>query len=206
MAQFYIFAPNNNFKLMKQTIFFLFLLAAASASIAQKSTTKDSSKKEPVVEQKKYSCDSIVVDFETGLLNGKVSPGFPIDSIKKYLPCVTLEIPFGSEDRICGGGALLEKQGIFFNLEHGFIEFSTSTSAYLSSRVMGLTEEELSAMIGDPTQISDLQPYSDRPVQSVYLYPKSYGCVAIWVDQKDKKVYRVQLHNTDPSKVFLCLE
>ena len=191
---------------MKRTILLLFILAAVSASFAQKTPTNEPSKKEPVAEQKKYSCDSIVVDFETGLLNGKVSPSFPIDSIKKYLPCVTSEIPLGSEDRICGGGAVLEKQGIFFNLEHGFIEFSSTTSAHLSSRVMGVAEEELSAVIGDPTQITDLQPYTDRAIQSVYLYPKTFGCVAIWVDQKDKKVYRVQLHNTDPSKVFLCLE
>lgn len=206
MAQFYIFVAYNILKFMIRTILLLFLLAAGSASFAQNTPTKESPKKEPVAEQKKYSCDSIVVDFETGLLNGKVSPSFPIDSIKKYLPCVTSEIPLGSEDRICGGGAVLEKQGIFFNLEHGFIEFSASTSAHLSSQVMGVTEEELSAVVGDPTQITDLQPYTDRPVQSVYLFPKSFGCVAIWVDQKDKKVYRVQLHNTDPAKVFLCLE
>ena len=206
MTQFYIFAANNNFKFMKRTFLLLFLLAVASASFAQKTPANKPSKKEPITEQKKYSCDSIVVDFETGLLNGIVSPSFPIDSIKKYLPCITLEIPLGSEDRICGGGAVLEKQGIFFNLEHGFIEFSASTSAHLTGKVMGVIEEELSAVTGDPTQITDLQPYSDRPIQSVYLYPKSFGCVAIWVDQKDKKVYRVQLHNTEPSKVFLCLE
>lgn len=191
---------------MKRTLPIVFLLWFSAAAFAQKAPSTTTGKKEPEIEQKKYSCDSIVVDFESGLLNGKVSPNFPIDSIKKYLPCVTLEIPMGSEDRICGGGAALEKQGIFFNLEHGYIEFSASTTAHLSWKVLGVAEDDLTTITGEPVQISDLQPYTDRPVQSVYMYPKPYGCVAIWVDQKDKKVYRVQVHNTGIEKAFLCIE
>ncbi len=147
-----------------------------------------------------------MVDFETGLLNSKIGPNSPLDSIKKYLPCITMEIPSGSEDRACGGGSVLEKQGIFFNHEHVFVEFSSTTLVHLSLQVIGVNEDDLATITGFPTQVMDLQPYTDRPIQSVHLFPKSYGCLAIWVDQKDKKVFKVQLHNTDATKAFLCVE
>ena len=139
-------------------------------------------------------------------LNGKINCNSPVDSIKKYLPCITQEIAVGNEDHICGSGSMLEKQGIFFNREHGCIEFSPTSLAHFSQKVMGVSEDDLITITGDPTQISDLQPYSDRAVQSVYLYPKNYGCLAIWVDQKEKKVVKVQLHNSSPANAFLCVE
>lgn len=191
---------------MKRIFLFKLFIIISVFCYGQKSSKTDQAVKAPVIEEKKPNCDSIVVDFETGLLNGKLGPSMPVDSIKKYLPCITAEIPMGSEDRICGGGASLEKHGIYFNLEHGYIEFSASTRAHLTLKVMGVTEEDLTAITGDPVQIMDLQPYTDRAIQSVYLYPKSYGCLAIWVDQKEKKAYKVQLHNTDMSKANLCFE
>jgi hypothetical protein len=184
---------------------FLFACLTLGAA-AQKVSKPDSLRKESAVTQKKFSCDTIDVNFETGLLNNKVGPASPIDSVKKYLPCVTYEIPFGSEDKNCGGGAVMEKQGIFFNLEHGFIEFTPNTTAHLPMQVFGVLEDDLTAITDEPSQVTDLHPYSDRPIQSVYLYPKSYGCVAIWVDQKDRKVFKVQLHNQPPASAFLCVE
>jgi hypothetical protein len=166
----------------------------------------DSVKKAVTAVPKKYSCDSIVVDFETAMLNGKLGISSPLDSIQKYLPCVTKEIKSDDDERICGAGAMLEKQGIYFNNEHGYIEFSPSTTALLPLHVFGVLEEHLTAQTGDPVQISDLQPYTDRPVQSVYLYPKPYGCLAIWVDKKDERVFKLQLHNQPPAKAFLCVE
>ncbi len=192
---------------MKKIILALSILFISSLSFAQKGSKQDTTKKVMVPVQKKFSCDSINVNFETGLLNGKVGPSSPIDSIKKYLPCVSSEIPMGSDDHICGGGAALEKQGIFFNLEHGFIEFSSSTTAYLPVKPFGVLEDDLAAaMMSDPAQITDLTPYADRPTQSVYLYQKVFGSIAVWVDQKDKKVFKVQMHNQPPAKVYLCIE
>ena len=191
---------------MKKTILVILSLSVSIALFAQKDAGTNSPAKETAVTQKKFNCDSIVVDFETGLLNGKISPGSPVDSIKKYLPCISAEFAIGSEDRVCGGGAFLEKQGIFFNVEHGLIEFSVTSTAHFPVQVFGVVEEELTSVTGDPAQITDLQPYADRPMLSVYLYPKSYGCLAVWIDQKDKKAFKIQLHNQPPDKAFLCVE
>ena len=191
---------------MKKNFLALLTCIMSMTAFAQKEAKIDSTKKEVSTPQKKFNCDSIVVDFETGMLNEKISLSSPIDSIKKYLPCVTTEIPFASDERICGGGALLEKPGIFFNLENGFIEFLPTTKAHLPLQLFGVLEDDITALTGDPVQISDLQPYTDRAVQSVYLYPKSYGCLAVWVDQKDKKVFKIQLQNKPPANAFLCIE
>jgi hypothetical protein len=191
---------------MKRIFLILLSFTMSIRVFAQKGAKADSSKKEIPAPPKKYNCDSVVVDFETGLLNGKIGLSSPIDSIKKYLPCVSTEIPFASDERVCGGGAVLEKPGIFFNLENGFIEFTPESKAYLPMKLFGVAEEDLTTLTGDPVQISDLQPYTDRAVESVYLYPKSYGCLAIWVDQKDKKVFKVQLQNKPPANAFLCIE
>jgi hypothetical protein len=67
-------------------------------------------------------------------------------------------------------------------------------------------EENLEALTGYPVQIMDLQPYTDRAVQSVYLFPKSYGCMAVWVDKEDSKVFKVQLHNKPVGSAVLCIE
>src|SRR3954469_22324263 len=104
---------------MKRIFLALLTTLLSVTAFAQKEAESDTAKKEASVPQKKFSCDSIVVDFETGLLNGKIGLSSPIDSIKKYLPCVSTEIPFASDERACGGGAILEKPGIFFNLENG---------------------------------------------------------------------------------------
>ncbi len=191
---------------MKKIILALLAFSVSFNSFSQKASKSEQGKKEVIEVQKKFNCDSMVVDFESGLINGKIGPSSPLDSVKKYLPCISTEFPVGTEERICGSGALMEKQGIYFNTEHGFIEFYPGTKAHLSLDVMGLTEEELATVAGDPTQITDLQPYTDRAVQSAYLFPKSYGCLAIWVDQLDKKVFKVQLHNQGPSLIFLCVE
>ena len=188
-------------------IFLAFLISLFTVTaFAQKAAKSDTTKKEASVPQKKFTCDSIVVDFETGLLNGKIGPNSPVDSIKKYLPCVSSEIPFASDERVCGGGAVLEKPGIFFNLENGFIEFTPTTKAQLPLKLFGVLEDDITAITGDPVQITDLQPYSDRAIQSVYLYPKSYGCLAVWVDQQDKKVFKIQLQSKPPASAFLCIE
>src|SRR5262245_26841807 len=114
---------------MKSTFLILIASMLTISVSAQKASKKetaktDSTNKVVAMPEKKYNCDSVVVDFETGLLNGKIGLSSPIDSIKKYLPCVSTEIPFASDERACGGGAILEKPGIFFNLENGFIEFT----------------------------------------------------------------------------------
>lgn len=191
---------------MKKMLLVILLTGISFATLAQKNQKKTAVKKEVIVPQQKYSCDSIVVDFENGLLNGKIGPGSPADSIKKYLPCVATEIPFENDDRVCGGGMLFEKQGIYFNLEHGFIEFNPSTTAYLPLPVFGVHEDDLEALTGEPVEVKDLQPYTDRAVQSVYLFPKKYGCLAIWVDQKDKITFKVQLHSQSTAKAYLCIE
>jgi hypothetical protein len=191
---------------MKKISLGLFTVLLSITAFAQKTTKSDTTKKVVVTPPKKFNCDSVVVDFETGLLNGKIGVSSPIDSIKKYLPCVSMEIPYASEDRVCGGGAVLEKPGIFFNLENGFIEFTPTTKAILPLKLFGVLEDDITAITGDPVQISDLQPYTDRAVQSVYLYPKSYGCLAVWVDQQDKKVFKIQLQNKPPASAFLCIE
>ena len=91
-------------------------------------------------------------------------------------------------------------------MEHGYVQFTPPTTALLPFNVLGIAEEELTSHTGEPVQIFDLQPYTDRPVQSVYLYPKSYGCLAIWVDQGDKKVFKIQMHNQQPAKAYLCVD
>jgi len=190
-----------------KNIFLSILTCIVSMTVfAQKGAKTDSTKKELSSPQKKFNCDSIVVDFETGMLNEKIGLSSPIDSIRKYLPCVSIEIPFASDERVCGGGAILEKHGIFFNLENGFIEFTPNTKAHLPLQLFGVLEDDITTLTGDPVQITDLQPYTDRAVQSVYLYPKSYGCLAVWVDQKDKKVFKIQLQNKPPVSAFLCIE
>jgi len=188
--------------------FFLVLLTCflTIAVSAQKVTKADTTKKVIATPQKKYNCDSVVVDFETGLLNGKIGVSSPIDSIKKYLPCVTTEIPFGNDEHLCGGGTILEKPGIFFNLENGIIEFTSNSKAHLPLKLFGVLEENLEALTGYPVQVMDLQPYTDRAVQSVYLFPKSYGCMAVWVDKADSKVFKIQLHNKPTSNAVLCIE
>ena len=191
---------------MKKIFLALLIALISITTFAQKTAKSDTTKKEIAAPPKKFNCDSVVVDFETGLLNGKIGVNSPIDSIKKYLPCVSTEIPFASEDRVCGGGAILEKPGIFFNLENGFIEFTPTSKAYLPLKLFGVLEDDITTVTGDPVQITDLQPYTDRAVQSVYLYPKSYGCLAVWVDQQDKKVFKIQLQNKPPASAFLCIE
>jgi len=191
---------------MKRISLIILTCALSITAYAQRGAKADSTKKVVTVPEKKYNCDSVVVDFETGLLNGKIGLSSPIDSIKKYLPCVSIEIPFASDERACGGGAILEKPGIFFNLENGFIEFTPGTKAHLPLQVFGVSEDDLTAITGDTVQNTDLQPYTDRAVQSVYLFPKSYGSLAIWVDQKDRKVFKVQLQNKPPASAFLCIE
>lgn len=191
---------------MKKIYFLCAALCIVSWAAAQKNSKSKSAKNETPVPEIKYNCDSIVVNFETGLLNGKIGPDSPIDSIKKYLPCITYEIPVNSEDRACGGGAVMEKRGIFFNTQHGYIEFSPATTAKLPVNLFGITEEDLPFVFADPQLISDLRPYTDRPTQSVYLYSKSYGTLAIWVDQKDSLTFKVQLHSKQPGEVFLCVE
>jgi len=190
-------------------IFLLFLSCILSVSaIAQKKNAKadTTNKVDPApVPVKKYNCDSVVVDFEKGMINGKIGLDSPIDSIKKYLPCVTTEIPLGHDEHLCGGGAILEKPGIFFNLENGFIEL-TPGRAHLPFNLFGLPEDTIAYVTGEPVEIKDLQPYTDRAVQSVYLFPKSYGCMAVWVNQEDKKVFKIQLHNKTTSKAVLCIE
>jgi|GEM_PF-6320474 len=204
MTLFSIFARHKSQRMKK--LILAFTIGLFSTSSFAQDAKADSLKKGIVGTQKKFNCDSIVVDFESGLINGKIGPLSPIDSIKKYLPCVAEEIPAGSDDRICGGGASLGKKGIFFNLEHGLIEFTLNTKAHLPYEVMGATEEELIVFAGDAKQVFDLQPYTDRAVQSVYLYQKSYGCLAIWVDQKDKKVFKVQLQSQPQEKAYLCVD
>ncbi|MEO8086624.1 MAG: hypothetical protein ABI763_07385 [Bacteroidota bacterium] len=191
---------------MKKILFAVLAISISTTLFAQKGPEPAATDKESAKIQKKFTCDSVVVDWEAGLLNGKVNPDSPVDSIKKYLPCVSAEFIIGSEERVCGGGAFLEKPGIFFNTEHHFIEFSSTTAAHFPAQVFGVDEEGLPAVTGDPAQITDMQPYADRPMQSVYLYAKKYGCLAVWVDQKDKKAFKVQMHNQPPDKAFLCVE
>jgi len=192
---------------MKKVILVLLASCLSGGIFAQKESKADVLKKnENPVPQKKYSCDSINVNFETGLLNGKIGPSSPPDSIKKFLPCVSAEYPMGDDQQVCGGGLSLDKQGIYFNLEHGLIEFSSNTTAFLPAKILGAAEDDLAGLMQmEPTQITDIQPVGDRPIISVYLFPKNYGCVAIWVDQKDKKAFKIQVHNVDASKVYLCI-
>ncbi|CAN5450326.1 hypothetical protein BH11BAC1_BH11BAC1_27930 [soil metagenome] len=191
---------------MKNILFVIMAFSVSTSLFAQKDAEPTSPDNETSRIQKKFTCDSVVVDWETGLFNGKVNPDSPLDSLKKYFPCVSSEFIIGSEERVCGGGVFLEKPGIFFNTEHQFIEFPSTTAAHFPAQVFGVVEEELTAVTGDPVQITDMQPYADRPMQSVYLYAKKYGCLAVWVDQKDKKAFKVQIHNQPPEKAFLCVE
>jgi len=190
---------------MKRILLIALICIISVQTWAQKNPSTDSSKTVLSTPPKKYNCDSVVVDFESGLINSKIGLASPIDSISKYLPCITTEIPFKSDEYLCGGGARLGKPGIFFNLENGIIEF-TPGKAYLSYKLLGVSEDSIAYFTGEPVEIRDLQPYTDRAVQSVHLFPKSYGSLAVWVNQEDKRVFKIQMQNKPPAAAILCIE
>ena len=154
------------------------------------------------------ACDSLVVDLDKGTLTfpgGMMTVKFTADTVKNYFGC-SLKDDHEIHTGECGGGLRMEKQGVVFNSEKGFIELDSNTTAKLSKDFFQMDEDDLNGIDG-LIQVSDLStPDQNEPSESVYLFPKPFGCLAVWMNIPSKKVHKVQMHNKTYLQAFLCAE
>ena len=154
-------------------------------------------------------CDSLEPNFDTGKLTlpgGILDVNSPVDSIIKYLKCV-IKDDRQTHEGDCGGGLRLEKQGVYFNPDKGYIEFESTTTAKLPISLFGFSEEQLNDQIDGLSQVADIQSSSaTQSTESVYQYPRSYGSLAVWVSIATKTVYKIQMHNKSVQEAVLCVE
>jgi hypothetical protein len=187
-----------------------FVMQTSFAQQQKKKSTKPKTKTEAtkpapalVAVKEKNPCDSIVIDFDKGTLN-KLTMTDAIDTIKKYLPCFSEVFAEGGEDK-CGGGVVYDKLGFFANTARDYFEFLPASSKLLPVNPFGKTEEEWNTTFGDPAQISDYRPY-EASSWSVYLYRKTYGTLAIWWSNTDKKFFKVQMYPLPFEKLDFCFD
>jgi hypothetical protein len=139
----------------------------------------------------KEDCGVLYVDLLDGKVN-KVRPDFPLEQIKKELPCFT---SFEDETATakCGGGVFYKDRDLFIYTQRDYVEIGEKFKGKLSIPVMGTKRGSLFNYLGNP-KLKD---------PNWEAYQTAYGILLLHYNSAGK-VYKIQFSTKSAETLSLC--
>ena len=162
---------------MKKLVLFLFSLSFFSLLQAQL--------------KPKDNCGEFYIDILDGKIN-KVRPDFPIEQIKKELPCFT-SFEEESATAKCGGGVYFKDRDVSFFTQRDYVEVGEKFKGKLSLPLMGAARSSLFKVLGHP-KIKDV---------SWDAFQTKYGILILHYN-KSSKINLIQFSRKTTDTINLC--
>jgi hypothetical protein len=162
---------------MKKFVSLLFALSVFSISFAQLKPKDD--------------CGVFYVDILDGKVN-KVRPDFPLEQIKKELPCFT-----SAEDESatakCGGGVFYKDRDVSIYTQRDYVEIGEKFKGKLSIPLLGAKRGSLFNYLGNPKM-------KDAKWDA---FQTAYGILVLNYNSAGK-VYKIQFSTKSAETLSLC--
>jgi len=162
---------------MKKFVSLLFTVSVFSISFAQLKPKDD--------------CGAFYVDILDGKIN-KVRPDFPLEQIKKELPCFT-----SAEDESatakCGGGVYYKDRDVSIYTQRDYVEIGEKFKGKLSIPLLGAKRGSLFNYLGNPKM-------KDAKWDA---FQTAYGILVLHYNSAGK-VYKIQFSTKSAETLSLC--
>jgi hypothetical protein len=139
----------------------------------------------------KEDCGVIYIDILDGKVN-KVKPDFPIEQIKKELPCFT-SAEEESATAKCGGGVFFKDRDISIYTQRDYVEIGEKFQGKLSIPIMGAKRGTLFNYLGNP-KMKDT---------NWDAFQTAYGILVLHYNASGK-VFKIQFSTKSAETLSLC--